>query len=73
MTFVNALLALAAGYLVYLLASKEKKALKSLGQVIGAVVMIAAFASMLCGAYKYRTMCKTMGRGYGMMCPMSMK
>ena len=56
MTFVIALIALGLGYLVFLQASKERKSLKSLGQIVGAVIMICAFASMLCSAAKCRKM-----------------
>ena len=44
------LIALAAGYLVLLQASKEKKRLKLLGQLIGILVMVGAVLSVFCAA-----------------------
>ena len=52
MTFVLALIALGLGYLVFVQGSGQKKTVKSLGQIIGAVIMICAFASMFCAASK---------------------
>ena len=44
------LVALGVGYLVYLNASKEKKGLKLLGQVVGVIVMAGALLGVLCEA-----------------------
>ena len=49
-----ALIALALGYKVFVDAQKEKSGLKRLGEIIGAVVMIAAFVCVLHGAAKCR-------------------
>ena len=48
MSCVIGLVALAAGYLVFSQASKEKEGLRLLGQVIGIVVMIGALMSGFC-------------------------
>ena len=65
------LIALALGYQVFLAASKEKEGLKSLGRVVGAFVMIAAFLGIVCGAMKcsYMGKCFMMSKG----CPLSAK
>jgi hypothetical protein len=60
------LIALAVGYFVLVQANKERGGLKTLGQVLGVVIMVAAIFSGFCAAK-----CKWDGKG--MMCPFSGK
>ncbi len=66
------LVALALGYKVFADANKEKEGIKLLGQVIGIVVMLAALASIACGAVKCmgRSECSMMSKSN---CPMMAK
>lgn len=48
MSIALCLLALSAGYFVYLSASREKEGLKLLGQVIGIIVMLISVFTAAC-------------------------
>jgi hypothetical protein len=47
------LIALALGYRVMVDASKEKEGLKTLGQIIGALVIVMATLTLLCGVMRF--------------------
>ena len=65
------LIALAVGYFVLVQANKEKGRMKSLGQLIGVLIMVAAALSSLCVAkYKMGNCPLTGGK---MMCPFTGK
>ena len=64
------LIAMALGYKVLLEANKEKKGVKSLGQVVAVFVILGAVFSLVCGAMKCSYMkgnCPITGKPMGMM------
>ena len=65
----QSLIALGVGYLVLIKADKEKKKLRTLGVIVGVLVMAGAVAGM------FYVKCKMLGCGFGSapMCPFTAK
>ena len=67
MNAMNALIALALGYLVLTVANKEKKSVRLLGRAIGAFVILSSAIWMVCASAACLQKGSCSPRGYGAM------